>query len=195
MVVLGPPSVQQGPVPAGLQAGDVVLMSPVQPTVAQNTIYSAQYLTYPDYDAAFTHVAVYVGNDTVIDSTPAHNIADRAFPVAAANSYTRALRLKGIGPATQHDFCSEAYLLRGQYNYVGAIADALIRNAPLPAHWKKMLADLAAASADGTYYCSQYVNEVYVRAINISVVDRRTFVPLPAAFSESRLFEDVAIHW
>lgn len=196
MHVLGPSGLGQGPSPSGLERGDIILTAPVTPVALDGLIYAAQHLAYPDYDAAFTHAALYLGNDTIIDSMPGQPIAAKPITAAIDGCVFRALRLKGIGPAKQWDVCNAALALTGHYGYVRAAADWLVQNALLPGHWKQMLAKLVAAfGSAGYYYCSQYVNEAYNRGIQVTVVGGRSFVPLPSAFSASQLFEDVDIRW
>ena len=194
MTVLAPASIGQGPIPHGIEAGDVILTAPQQPDALDGLIFAAQQFAFPVADAAFTHAAVYVANGTIADSMPGRLITSRPFADLTRNSFFRVLRLKGIGPAAQWDVSNAAINLQGGYSFVQAAADALVQVSPLPSHWKQMLAELFKLRND-YYYCSQYVNEVYLAGIQVTVVDRRSFVPLPAAFSVSPLFEDVQVHW
>jgi hypothetical protein len=196
MVVLGLPPAGAAPVPLGLQQGDVILTSPITPSMVDGVIFSAQQLVYPLDDAAWTHAAIYVGNGMVVDAQPVHNVAVRTFQNLIAGCHFRVLRLQGIGPQMQWDVCHAALGLQGKYGYLAAITDGLIQNAPLPSHWKQLVATVAS-SARGRdhFYCSQLVNEAYVAAAQVSVVSGRSYVPLPAAFSASGLFADMQVRW
>lgn len=200
MHVLGPAPHGKGPIPTGLLEGDIILMAPVAPTRAQNVIFSAQQLAFPLEDSAFTHVGIYVGviqgQPTVVDATPSHQIQARPFDQAVAGCYFRALRYTSIGAAKRWDICYEAAQLIGRYNFVAAIADGFIQGLPFPLHWKQALAKLTHPNGRiDTLYCGQLVDVVYGAAIGVSVIDQRTVVPLPAAFSASPRFQGVPLHW
>lgn len=199
MTVLSPAAAGSGPVPHGLQLADLILVAPVNPQPLDGLIVSGQSLIYPSDDAAFVHVGIYDGNGGIFDATPAHDVAHRPFHDFSAGCYLRALRVRGIGPGVQWDVCAAAQRLTGRYNYVGAVADTLIAAMPwLQAHWKQALglASSAHFNSKQLRYCGQFVNEALIQgAMGLSVMDAKSFVPLPAAFSASPLFDEVLIHW
>jgi hypothetical protein len=195
MHVLGPSNIP-GAIPKGLELGDVILVSPVQPKKTDGLIFTAQRLAFPEYDAAFVHAAIYIGGDHVVDAIPGADVGIRSLDTITIGNNIRALRLIGIGPAKQWDIADAAQDLSGKYNYVKAAADAIIQASPLPAHWKSMLADIGK-TPDGAdyYYCSHAVAEVYAKVLQVPVLDRKSFVPLPAAFSASPHFADAILTW
>lgn len=202
-VLTPPPPAGVGPVPSGLVPGDLILCSPVAPNARQKIIIAAQSGVYAPPDALFTHIGIYAGNGEAFDSAPGFGVSRRPFEDVTKGCHIRVRRLIGITPTIQWDVCNEAAQLGGNYNYLYAIAHGWVAllQGKLPQHWLNLLAQLVngntagAAGVDDPLYCSQYVQDVYLKAANTSVLYGRNMVPLPAAFSDASNFAEVSIKW
>jgi len=202
--VLAPPTHGQGPIPKGLEPGDVILCSPVVRTPRQHVIVGAQSHVFAPESAAFTHAAIYAGNGLAYDSTFGTDVACRPFSDVTDRAYIRVRRFAHVTPTMQWDICSEASALKGKYNLVRAVTDTFVANLVrfLPTQWTDLLADLhnnnggvaPVVDPNAPLYCSQLVERVYGTQ-GITFTDRKILVPLPGALSEAMPFDEVPISW
>lgn len=155
--VLPPPPPGKGPVPNGLEPGDIILCCPSSPNNAQKAIISAQLLLMgvsPHIN--FTHAAIYRDNGMAFDSTRATNISLRPYEDIAAGAHIRARRFRGATPTMQWDLCATATQFRGKYNLLQATTDALIASlAPtLSSNWQQALRKWINGTSDPMHRCT-----------------------------------------
>lgn len=185
--------------PKGLEPGDVLMYCPVAPTPRQSAIVVAQEAMQRGGDRAhvcFTHLAIYIGNDEVVDASPQTNIARRSIVDAIGGGHVRARRLRGITPTMQQDVCRVASQQRGNYAFLQAVVDTLLHGAP--PHWMNALKKLNTAlptQPRSNFYCSSLVEFVYASTVHISVLGPGIAAPMPFVFSADPQFDELPIYW
>lgn len=191
-------------VPSGLQIGDIIMYCPAQPNAKQILIQSAQREAFAEEHAWFTHIALYVGDGNVVDSISVTGISMRPLWTLTEDGYVRIRRVKGIRPNQQRAVSVAAQQTRSKYAKIAALAEGMrMMGIPIPERWERLLGISTYQKgkegngvSEHILYCGQLVDIVYLKVLNLSVVDGDVIAPVPAAFSANNaLFEDVVAHW
>jgi uncharacterized protein YycO len=173
--------------------GDFILYAPDRPNPKQVAIQLSQRIRYAREHAAFTHIALLVAPDEIVDSVTSGGVAKRALTTLSERGWLRVRRARSATPAQAAAVVALALDMADEnhpYNGLDALLDGL--NLDLDDDWRAMLANSDMKEAR---YCGQVVDAAYA-AKGIASVVNGARSPLPAAFSENdALFEDVPAHY
>lgn len=166
--------------------GDVILVDTPESVI----IKSYQWLLGAGPDSAWTHAAIYAGDDRIWDAMPDLHIQERTIGELVRQSVPISLYRLRNAQIEKHllarlieEQAKQTYAVGG---YLGVLASRMISNAPAPEH--------PDHTASRPVICSIFVERVLMLAAGRQVLPHVP-VSVPADFATSTAFEPVSLSW
>lgn len=170
-----------------LEAGDVLLFSPLKPNFVQRLIQRSQG-GYPLQDARWTHVSVIFDRERLVEAVTPRVRCGTVYD-QATSGLIRARRAVGLSPGDRLRVAVEVLSELGS-GYSRAYAFSIGWGNLLPSRRQRSFKPHPRA-----VICSQLFSDAFARATGQSIVPGKLSKIVPADLSRTSMLQDVQFGW